>query len=266
MYKDSLNPRLNLDGFYESDSDEDFQPKRKKPNVNSISSDEDDEEDAPAPKQAKVDYGDTSDSDVRISDIDLDDDEIPRSSTYLSNIRHVSSLVEPDTLADTKAESKPDVKSEIEPEKPKPAAAQLPRKEQTEKYTEKLALKKDNRTPLRQIPSTSFYPINRIVPPREPAVRGNRRRPTLIVCPTSLISHWCAEIDKHVDSNINIKVHVHYGTTKAQIGAELNACDVVITTYGTLAAENDSEGEGPLMKAKWLRVVLDEGHYIKNHR
>ncbi len=44
--------------------------------------------------------------------------------------------------------------------------------------------------------------------------------------------------------------------------------DIVFTTYGTLGAEfsvNVGElTEAPLLKAKWLRVCLDEGHFIKN--
>ena len=143
----------------------------------------------------KVTYNDdgTSDSDVRVSDIDLDDDEIPRSSTYHTNILHVPEPTSPENdLSDQK-----DTKPELEPEKQKPSFT--PKEEQADRSSERPALKRDSRTPLKHIPSTSFYPINRIVPPKEPAVRGNRRRPTLIVCPTSLISHWCAEIDKHVE-------------------------------------------------------------------
>ena len=114
-------------------------------------------------------------------------------------------------------------------------------------------------------PEPSKSNVDRIIPPREPAVRGNRPRATLIVCPTSLLSHWCQEIDKHVDAAVDIKVKVHHGTQKAKIGADLKTYDIVLTTYGTLAYEFDAE-TSPLLRADWLRVVLDEGHYIKNHR
>ena len=38
-----------------------------------------------------------------------------------------------------------------------------------------------------------------------------------------------------------------------------------MTTYGTLQHEFNETNLGPLLRAKWLRVVLDEGHFIKNH-
>merc|ERR1719346_214198 len=37
-----------------------------------------------------------------------------------------------------------------------------------------------------------------LVPPKEIAVRGGRRRPALLVCPTSLISHWVEQLQSHV--------------------------------------------------------------------
>ena len=105
-----------------------------------------------------------------------------------------------------------------------------------------------------------------IIPPKDPAVRANRRRATLLVCPTSLISHWVEQLDVHLHRSVDIRVKVHHGTYKAFSGKELEAHDIVITSYGTLACEFGHEKHGPLLQAKWLRVVLDEGHYIKNHR
>ena len=246
----------------DSESEDDVQPARKKNKYNSLSSDE---EEKPKRQKIEISGGDyTSDSDdIGISDIDLDDD-LP------------ISLI-PFEAVETPSASDDTSKIEPEPEKLKNSqdAAAATNITTTRAATSSILTSSlsslgnqpsTSRATTTKIPTANFYPVNRIIPSKEPAVRGTRRRPTLIVCPTSLLSHWCAEIDKHVESNINIKVHVHYGPSKAQSGAELNACDIVITSYGTLAAENDTDGNGPLMKAKWLRVVLDEGHYIKNHR
>ena len=104
-----------------------------------------------------------------------------------------------------------------------------------------------------------------IIPPRQPAERRGRRRATLIVCPTSLISHWVDQLDSHLHRAVNIKVKVHHGSSKALTGADLETFDVVITTYGVLGNEFGVETHSPLLRAKWLRVVLDEGHMIKNH-
>lgn len=49
---------------------------------------------------------------------------------------------------------------------------------------------------------------------------------------------------------------------------DLEDTDIVFTTYGTLQHELDKDdiNHGPLLRAKWLRVVMDEGHMIKNNR
>lgn len=104
-----------------------------------------------------------------------------------------------------------------------------------------------------------------IIPPREPAKLQNRRRATLVVTPASLLGHWLTQIHQHVDDSVNLKIAVHYGQCKALLGTELEDNDIVLTTYGTVGAEYRSYDSGPLLRAKWLRVVLDEGHFIKNH-
>ena len=105
-----------------------------------------------------------------------------------------------------------------------------------------------------------------IIPPRQPAERGKRRRATLLVCPTSLLSHWTEQLDTHLDKGVDIRFKIHHGQTKALTGADLETQDIVLTTYGTLAAEFGAATHSPLLRAKWLRVVFDEGHFIKNHR
>ena len=209
-------PALNLDGAFDSDSDDDLPLVNRTRKVGRIRSD--DEEEAatsssliengckdktglPAAKKAKVVLD--SDSDVRLSDIDLDNVE------------------------------------------PAPSCSS------SMKAT---------------VTSDGAGGVKRLFPPRDPAPVKGRRRPTLLVCPTSLISHWCQEIDKHVDQRVALRVKIHHGSSKALYGADLNSYDIVITTYGTLANEFSNDDASPLQKAKFLRVVLDEGHFIKNHR
>ena len=73
------------------------------------------------------------------------------------------------------------------------------------------------------------------------------------------------QIHQHIDDNVNIKIAVHHGQCKALLGTELQDNDIVLTTYGTVGAEYNSFTPGPLLRANWLRVILDEGHLIKNH-
>ena len=117
---------------------------------------------------------------------------------------------------------------------------------------------------VRRSPEEGRSGRNVIIPPRQPAERRGRRRATLVVCPTSLVSHWVEQLDNHLNRAVNIKVKVHHGATKALTGADLETFDIVITTYGVLASEFGSDTLSPLLRAKWLRVVLDEGHMIKN--
>ena len=229
----SLNPGLNLDGAFDS-SDDDIPICRKKTSNLVISSD--DEAKAAEAKRSskKLKITVDSDSDVNLSDIDLETAPIPR---------QIRPAPEPSS-------SQPGP-SKFSSDDPIPSSSSFTTQPSSSICRPESTLK----------PST----VKRIVPLAEPAKRKGRAHPTLIICPTSLLSHWCQEIDSHILPSVELKVKVHHGSNKAKLGADLNTYDIVLSTYGTLANELNAD-TSPLLRAKWLRVILDEGHYIKNHR
>ncbi|XP_038045118.1 helicase-like transcription factor, partial [Patiria miniata] len=90
-------------------------------------------------------------------------------------------------------------------------------------------------------------------------------RPTLILCPLSVISNWLNQFEEHVRPDVDLNVYTHYGADRAKSHTKLVSEDVVITTYNTLAHEyKTKKGNSPLHKVEWLRIVLDEGHIIRN--
>lgn len=109
----------------------------------------------------------------------------------------------------------------------------------------------------------------------------------LIVGPLALIRQWKEEIYKKTRPSERLSVYVHHG--KKTTTDELLRHDVVLTTYGTIAAEvkrldkwyeenrsrnidasdSDLASKCPLLhptKAKFHRVILDEAQCIKNER
>lgn len=102
---------------------------------------------------------------------------------------------------------------------------------------------------------------------------------TLIVVPMSLLSQWKSEFERS-NNNANHKCFIYYGET-AQADLSHTLCNrvnnipiVVLTTYGTVQNEwtrinksRDENGKLPkigLYSVEFLRVVLDEGHTIRN--
>ncbi|KAI1876734.1 uncharacterized protein JN550_000806 [Neoarthrinium moseri] len=108
---------------------------------------------------------------------------------------------------------------------------------------------------------------------------------TLIVVPSSLLSQWKAEIQKHIKATHSQEVLV-YKMSMGLPKSALTAVDIILTTYHEILAEYPSaqylkdlreegyKGEeyeekfkaklGPLFKIDFWRVVLDEAHAIKN--
>ena len=248
---EKLNPKLNLDGFMtDSESDDDEAKKKKKGVIldasSSSSSGEDEEpiekplrrdlkrrnpeEEGDASLTKKILLGKTKTVEGGESDVslpDMDDEGLP-----------AVTLAEETGLADN---------------------GEAP--EETDADDQNAA---GNLAP----DAFAVAPnVQLIVPPRIPAKPEGRRRATLLVCPTSLISHWVEQLNIHLLQGVQLRLKIHHGQSKAQSAGELEVHDLVITTYGILAAEftNGEISRGPLLNTLWLRVVLDEGHQVKNH-
>ncbi|GAA5894625.1 hypothetical protein JCM5296_002912 [Sporobolomyces johnsonii] len=127
--------------------------------------------------------------------------------------------------------------------------------------------------------------------PEEPDERFDDM--TLIVCPLSVASNWTDQLQQHVGKK-RLKWHFYHGEGRDLSKKELREYDVVITTYQTLIGgiepdlkkpkpanideemeidqpplakkqkKKDAVKDGTLHAIKWRRVVLDEGHLIKN--
>jgi superfamily II DNA or RNA helicase len=89
---------------------------------------------------------------------------------------------------------------------------------------------------------------------------GTPRRPTLLVCPMSLVSNWQKEASRFAPS---LRVYVHHGATRKrgeELAEAVRRADLVLTTYGTAVRDLDA-----LATLHWGRIVCDEAQAIKNN-
>ena len=87
----------------------------------------------------------------------------------------------------------------------------------------------------------------------------SKPKPTLIICPMSVLGNWCKELERFGPS---LTVLAHHGGTRLTGRAfkkEVKHHDVVITTYAL--ANRD---EALISKIDWGNIVLDEAQNIKN--
>ncbi|OAP61228.1 hypothetical protein AYL99_03429 [Fonsecaea erecta] len=98
--------------------------------------------------------------------------------------------------------------------------------------------------------------------------------PTLIIAPLSVMSNWSTQAALHVKKKYAPRVLTYHGSANKELSpAQLKEYDIVITTYQTMTQElfpygknAAQEGSAPkgLFAVTWRRIVLDEGHQIRN--
>ena len=92
-------------------------------------------------------------------------------------------------------------------------------------------------------------------------VAGQRGgRPTLLVCPMSLVGNWQREAARFTP---DLRVHVHHGADRLDgesLAEAVAGANLVITTYGVATRDQAALGQ-----VSWARVVCDEAQNIKNH-
>lgn len=87
------------------------------------------------------------------------------------------------------------------------------------------------------------------------ADQGHRDpRPSLVVCPTSVLGNWERELARFAPALTPLRWHGHGREEES-----LADCDVVLTTYGLLVRDVDRLG-----RIEWDVVALDEAQSIKN--
>ncbi|XP_021745852.1 putative SWI/SNF-related matrix-associated actin-dependent regulator of chromatin subfamily A member 3-like 1 [Chenopodium quinoa] len=85
---------------------------------------------------------------------------------------------------------------------------------------------------------------------------------TLVVCSVSVFSVWTEQLSDHTYLN-SLKYYEYHGKDRTRDVEVLKKYDVVLTSYNTLSVE-ESLSESPMNKMDWRRIILDEGHIIKN--
>jgi SWI/SNF-related matrix-associated actin-dependent regulator of chromatin subfamily A3 len=93
---------------------------------------------------------------------------------------------------------------------------------------------------------------------------------TLIIAPVGVMSNWRNQINDHAKPECAPSVLIYHGTCKKEMAKKLGNYDVVITSYNALATEHKENSKKPpnegIFSIQWRRVVLDEGHTIRNPR
>ncbi|KAE8721379.1 putative helicase mot1 [Hibiscus syriacus] len=90
--------------------------------------------------------------------------------------------------------------------------------------------------------------------------KNTEPRPSLIVCPSTLVGHWAFEIEKYIDASL-ISTLQYVGSVQDRIALreQFDKHNVVITSYDLVRKDADY-----LAQYLWNYCILDEGHIIKS--
>ncbi|MGD9683591.1 MAG: SNF2-related protein [Candidatus Obscuribacterales bacterium] len=86
---------------------------------------------------------------------------------------------------------------------------------------------------------------------------GRLKEPYLVVCPTTVLPNWQAEIARFAPQ---LQVVTFHGPDRYGRVSAMKKADIVLTTYPLLSRDSDS-----IQRIKYHGVVLDEAQAIKNH-
>jgi superfamily II DNA or RNA helicase len=90
------------------------------------------------------------------------------------------------------------------------------------------------------------------------SIKGEPPRPTLVVCPTSLVFNWEAEARKFTPELRVLAVH---GAERAELFSQIPAHDLVITSYALLRRDSEQ-----YRGVEFDTLALDEAQHIKNRQ
>ncbi|TLD39477.1 putative snf2 family helicase protein [Venturia nashicola] len=95
---------------------------------------------------------------------------------------------------------------------------------------------------------------------------------SLILAPLSVMSNWSQQMEKHVKPEHALRVLTYHGPKREKLDLKtIGNYDVVITTYETMMSEffatkTPVPRASGLFSITWRRLILDEGHQIRNPR
>ncbi|MBR7192936.1 DEAD/DEAH box helicase [Gordonia sp. SCSIO 19800] len=87
----------------------------------------------------------------------------------------------------------------------------------------------------------------------------DRRKPTLVVCPMSLVGNWAREFARFAPA---LRVAIHHGPSResgAAFASVRESVDIVVTTFAIAARDHELLSSRP-----WHRIVVDEAQHLKN--